>query len=73
MMNVSSNAINGVIGGLVPNSADYQFTIPVTIDIINGVSYKGTLTQLIAPSMCYTFNIFYLISNTNSYLHQLFS
>ena len=35
MMNFSSNAINGVNGGLVCNSGDYQFTIPLTI-IING-------------------------------------
>ena len=55
MTNFSYNAINGVIGGLVSNSADYQFTISVTIDINNGVPQEVTLTQLTAPGMCYTF------------------
>ena len=40
MMNFSSNAISGVIGGLVPNRGDYQFTISVTININDAVSQK---------------------------------
>ena len=54
MMNFSSNAINGVIGGLVHNSADYQFIISVTIDISNGVHHESSLTQLTAPGMSST-------------------
>ena len=51
MMNFSSNAINGVIGGLVPNSADYQFTISVTNEVSVGVYHEGPQTQLTAPGM----------------------
>ena len=51
MMNFSSNAINGVIGGLVPNSTDYQFTISVTIEVSVGVYQEGPQTQLTAPGM----------------------
>ena len=51
MMNFSSNAIIGVIGGLVPNSADYQFTISLTIDINNGVPQEVILTKLTASGM----------------------
>ena len=54
MMNFSSNTINGIIGGLVPNSTDYQFTISVTIDINNGVRHESPLTHLTAPGMCFT-------------------
>ena len=39
-MNFSSIAVNGVIGGLVPNSGDYQFTISVTIIINDAVPQK---------------------------------
>ena len=31
---------NDVIGGLVPNSGDHQFTISVTININDGVPQK---------------------------------
>ena len=51
MINFSSNAINGVIGGLVPNSADYQFTISVTIEVSVGVYQEGPQTQLTSPGM----------------------
>ena len=51
MMNFSSNAINGIIGGLVPNSADYQFIISMTIDINNGVPQEVTPTKLTASGM----------------------
>ena len=54
MMNFSFNAINGIIGGLVPNSTDYQFTISVTIEISVGVRQEGPQTHLTAPGMCYT-------------------
>ena len=52
MMNFSSNAINGVIGGLVPNSAEYQFTLSVIIDSNNGMHHENPLTQLTSPGMC---------------------
>ena len=51
MMNFSSNAVNGVIGGLVPNSTEYQFTISVTIGISVGVYQEGPQTQLTSPGM----------------------
>ena len=51
MMNFSSNAINCVIGGLVPNSADYQFTISVTNEVSVGVYQEGPQTQLTSPGM----------------------
>ena len=54
MMNFSFNAINGIIGGLVPNSTDYQFTISVTIEVSVGVHQEGPQTHLTAPGMCYT-------------------
>ena len=44
MMNFSSNAINGVIGGLVPNSGDYQFTISMTIIIKDAVPQRSSST-----------------------------
>ena len=51
MINFSSNAINGVIGGLVPNSVDYQFTISVTNEVSVGVYQEGPQTQLTIPGM----------------------
>ena len=51
MMNFSSNAINGIIGGLVPNSADYQFTISVTIEVSVEVYQEGPQTQLTSPGV----------------------
>ena len=51
MMNFSSNAINGLIGGLVPNSADYQFTISVTIEVSGEIYQEGPQTQLTTPGM----------------------
>ena len=51
MMKFSSNAINGIIGGLVPNSTYYQFTISVTIEDSVGVPQEGPQTNLIAPGM----------------------
>ena len=58
MMNFSSNAINGVIVGLVPNSADYQFTISVTIEVSVGVAQECPQTQLTAPGMYSIHNIY---------------
>ena len=58
MMNFSSNAINGVIGGLVPNSTDYHFTVSVTSVINNGIYHEGPQTQLTAPGMKTTHNIY---------------
>ena len=51
MMNFSSNAINGIIEGLVPNSTYYQFTISVTIEVSVGVRQEGPQTHLIAPGI----------------------
>ena len=48
MKNFSHN--NGVIGGLVPNSANYQFIISVIIEI-NGVIHDVTQTHLIDPGI----------------------
>ena len=58
MMNFSSNAINGVIGGLVPNSTDYQFTVSVTSAINNGILQEGPQTQLTTPGMKTTHSIY---------------
>ena len=62
MMNFSSNAINGVIGGLVPNSTDYQFTVSVTSVINNGIYQEGPQTQLTAPGMKTTHSIYKLFT-----------
>ena len=51
MMNFSSNAINGLIVGLVPNSTDYQFTISVTIGISVGVYQEGPQIQPTVPGI----------------------
>ena len=48
MKNFSHN--NGVIRGLVPNSASYQFIISITIEI-NGVIHDVPQTQLIDPGI----------------------
>ena len=58
MMNFSSNAINGVIVGLAPNSADYQFTISVTIEVSVGVTQEGPQTQPTTPGMYSIHNIY---------------
>ena len=69
MMNFSSNAINGVIGGLVPNSADYQFIISMIIDINTGDHHVSPLTQLTTPGMYSPHKYsFYFISDIDSCL-----
>ena len=67
MMNFSSNAINGIIGGLVPNSTYYQFTISVTIEDSVGVPQEGPQTQMTAPGM-YSIHSIDMYVNCLSYM-----
>ena len=55
MKNFSHN--NGVIGGLVPNSANYQYIISVAIEI-NGVTHDVPQTQLIDSGITAAINKF---------------
>ena len=67
MMNFSFNAINGIIGGLVPNSTYYQFTISVTIEDSVGVPQEGPQTHLTAPGM-YSIHSIDIYVNCLSYM-----